>query len=44
MPDISKIKLILDQDEEETYEVKDNEARNILATLLGQKEEESSKE
>lgn len=40
MPDISKIKLVLDS-EEETFEVKDSEARNILATLLGQEEDDN---
>lgn len=39
MPDISKIKLVLDQ-EEETFDVKDSEARNILDVLLGKEENE----
>ena len=44
MPDISKIKLVLNQEEDETFDIKDSEARDILATLLGKEEEDSSEE
>ena len=44
MPEISKIKLVLNQEEDETYEVKDTEVRNVLDVLLGVKDEEDSSE
>ena len=43
MPDISRIRLVLSQDEDETFEIKDSELRDDLNTLLGV-EKESSEE
>ena len=43
MPDISKIKLVLNQ-EDETFEIKDSELREALGTLLGEDKETSEKE
>ena len=39
MPDISKIRLVLNQ-EDETFDVKDSELRDDLNILLGIKEKE----
>ena len=44
MPEISKIKLVLNQEEDETFEIKDAEVRDALDTLLGVNKEDSSEE
>ena len=43
MPEISKIRLVLNQ-EDKTFEIKDSELREALGTLLGDQEEDSSEE